>query len=322
MRFEDVCLESRPCPLGCPPDDEAVLTGRDRLHDLPGNFRVVRCRTCGLMRTDPRPSPDTMGFYYPDHYGPYVDTRISITRGENLWQRWKQQGRRWAQSLTDMRMESLPPLSSGRMLEIGCASGSFLHRMAMKGWQVEGIEFSATAATAARAQGYRVHLGAVETAPAPAQSVDLIVGWMLLEHLHEPVVALRKLHSWTRSGGWLAISVPNAASFALPFFDNAWFALHLPNHLYHYTPQTLAKVLDRGGWCIERVFYQRDIADVVASCGYVLKDRKLCLSVADRLTRFPDRSGVARAMVFPLGFALAALERTGAFTVWARKKDE
>jgi hypothetical protein len=58
------------CPLGCPPDDEPVLQAIDELHGLPGRFSVVRCRSCKLMRTSPRPTLESIGQYYPDPYGP------------------------------------------------------------------------------------------------------------------------------------------------------------------------------------------------------------------------------------------------------------
>ena len=75
-------LEDKPCPLGCPPTDEPVVSSDDQLHGLPGRFTVVKCRTCGLMRTNPRPTPGSMGFYYPHDYGPYRDTRV--TAKQNL----------------------------------------------------------------------------------------------------------------------------------------------------------------------------------------------------------------------------------------------
>src|SRR5438094_653484 len=74
-------LESVPCALGCPPNDEEILLGRDRLHALPGNFRIVRCRTCGLMRTNPRPTLDAMESYYPEDYGPYESTKVNPSKG-------------------------------------------------------------------------------------------------------------------------------------------------------------------------------------------------------------------------------------------------
>ena len=75
---------------------------------------------------------------------------------------------------------------------------------------MEGIEFSPKAAAVARALGYPVHAGSLETAPAPVEPFDLIVGWMVLEHLHDPVLALKKLNAWMKPGGWLVLSIPNA----------------------------------------------------------------------------------------------------------------
>ena len=62
MMPAEILLESAACPIGCPPTDETILVDRDRLHNLPGEFTVVKCRNCGLMRTNPRPTPETNSF--------------------------------------------------------------------------------------------------------------------------------------------------------------------------------------------------------------------------------------------------------------------
>ncbi len=60
-----VVMETTPCPLGCPAGDEWVLDSYDYHNRLPGKFRVVKCRTCGLMRTDPRPARIPLGYITP-----------------------------------------------------------------------------------------------------------------------------------------------------------------------------------------------------------------------------------------------------------------
>jgi 2-polyprenyl-3-methyl-5-hydroxy-6-metoxy-1,4-benzoquinol methylase len=321
MRFEDVVLENRPCPLGCPNADDMVVVGRDQLHDLPGEFQVVRCRACGLMRTDPRPTPETMGFYYPDEYGPYQDTRVEISS-------LKQDGpRAWKRSLTERLNrftlgDHVPPLAPGSLLEFGCASGLFLHRMAGAGWKVEGIEFAEKAAEAARSLGYRVHHGALEDAPDPLERYDLVVGWMALEHLHDPVKALRKLHSWTRPGGWLAVSTPNIGAREFSLFRESWLALHLPNHLYHYTPETLARVLERGGWRVKKVFHQRQLGNLMASLGYVLKKRGALSPLAEKLIKFPESGGKLHYLLYPVSYLFSLVGQTGRMTVWAQRTDD
>jgi 2-polyprenyl-3-methyl-5-hydroxy-6-metoxy-1,4-benzoquinol methylase len=321
MSGDHIVLESRPCPLGCPSNDEPVLVGRDRIHNLPGEFLVVRCRVCGLMRTDPRPTPETIGFYYPDTYGPYQNTRVSEV-SDAQQPRWERLLRQLATRLIELNIDRVPRLQPGRMLEIGCASGAFLHRMAGEGWQVEGIEFGETAADSARSLGHPVYTGTLESAPDPEHRYDLIVGWMVLEHLHDPVRALQKLHSWIRPGGWLAISVPNAGSFEFSIFKNAWFALQLPNHLYHYTPETLAKVLEMGHWNVEKIFHQRDVGNLVNSFGYAMADRKLFPGFAEKLIAFPRPGGKMKFVLLPLAYLMSIFGQTGRMTIWAKRKDD
>jgi SAM-dependent methyltransferase len=310
-------LEAADCPLGCPRDDEKILTGRDRLHGLPGEFTVVRCRTCGLMRTDPRPSAGTIGFYYPDDYGPYRDTRVGPEAPAHR-PFWRRAASLLLKGIVQTNAERLPPVAPGRLLEIGCASGSFLHRMAREGWLAAGIEFSPGPSDAASRLGYRVHTGRIEDAPEPEDPYDLVVGWMVLEHLYDPVLALRRIRGWTRQGGWLVLSVPNAAAYEFSLFRGAWYALQLPTHLTHFDPATLRLVLQRGGWRVERVLFQRDLKNVLASCGYLLRDRGVLPLIADWLVAYPERPGRLALLFYPLAFLLSLFGQTGRMTVWAR----
>jgi SAM-dependent methyltransferase len=309
-----VALESAPCPLGCPAGDDAVLTGRDRIAGLPGEYRVVRCRACGLLRTSPRPTAETIGFYYPPDYGPYVGTRADApsARPGGLV--------RFAKRLLDVRAHALPPLPPGRLLEIGCASGSYLQAMATAGWTVEGIEFSADAAADARRAGLDVAVGAIETVEKPEVRYDLIVGWMVLEHLHDPAGGLRKLARWAKPDAVLAFSVPDAgAATAVRLFGARWYDLHLPNHLFHYDRTTLTRLLEANGWRVERIVSHRTAANIVASAGYWLSD-KGWRRLGQRLIDFPERGGRAGALaLYPVAFVMAALGQTGRMTVWARR---
>ncbi len=317
----EVELERADCPLGCARDDEPVLVGRDRLQGLPGEFSVVRCRSCGLLRTDPRPTSGSIGFYYPDEYGPYEGTRVSVPGALPLRSPWRRAISTAVQSLTRSRAQEVPDLPPGRLLEVGCASGAYLDWMARRGWRVEGIEFSAAAAAQARSLGYRVHTGPVETAPAPTEPYDLVVGWMVLEHLHDPIGALRRLREWTKPGGWLVLSVPNADSWELRAFGDAWYALHLPNHLWHPGRRTVEKVLERAGWRLSRVVYQRDVRNIVGSLGYRLRDRGRFPRLAEWMATFPERGGRIYYLLHPLAFVLAKLGAAGRITVWARRDD-
>jgi len=309
-------LERVACPLGCRAGDDLVLVGRDRLHDLPGEFRVVRCRGCGLLRTDPRPTLDTIDFYYPADYHPYLSTRVGASGAPVPLPRRGPLRRLIGRVLRPVNHE-LPSCAPGRMLEIGCGSGAFLHEMAGLGWRVHGLEPSVEAGAAAAALGYPVHVGPLETAPDPEQPYDLIVGWMVLEHLHEPIAALEKLGRWSVPGAWLVASVPDAGAWEFRLFGPTWYALHLPGHLFHYTSRTIGRVLERGGWRLERVLWHDNPNNLLLSARYRCLDRgwtapaRLLRDVADnrRLVR-------TRAV---LGKLLGTLRASGRMTIWARR---
>lgn len=307
-------LEDVSCPLGCPKGDEFVLTGRDLLHDLPGEFAVVKCHTCGLMRTTPRPTPETIGFYYPDDYGPYLGTQI---RRAGPTSSLKKLLVSLLKRVVNFNTQCLPSLVPGRMLEVGCASGAFLHLMACQGWQVQGIEFSEKAAQAAAQLGYRVHTGPLETAPPPNESFDLVVGWMVLEHLHDPIGGLKKLREWTKPGGWLVLSIPNAKSLEFRLFKEKWYALQVPTHLHHFTPETIRQVLQASGWTLEEIHHQRVLSNLIASTGYMLRDKGYA-RLGQKFIDFPEQGGRWAYALYPLAWLFSVFGQTGRMTVWAR----
>ena len=304
--------------MGCSSNDEIILASRDLLHDLPGIFTVVKCSNCGLMRTNPRPSPDTIGFYYPESYGPYVGTRVQSEspKSPSLLKKLLRPIFRY---VFNSNMTTLPEMAPGRMLELGCASGSYLHKMAVQGWQVQGIEFSEKAAKAAAQLGYDVHAGPLETAPNPDEPFDLIVGWMVLEHLHDPVNCLKKLRQWAKPGAWLVLSVPNAGSMEFSIFKDKWYALQLPTHLHHFTPQTLENMLQITGWKLEKVHHQRVLSNLIASTGYVLRDSGY-VKVGQKFIDFPEKAGRWNYVLHPLAWLFSVFGQTGRMTVWARVK--
>jgi 2-polyprenyl-3-methyl-5-hydroxy-6-metoxy-1,4-benzoquinol methylase len=307
-------LENVNCPLGCKIKDEIVLTGSDLLHDLPGEFTVVICRTCGLMRTNPRPTPDAIGFYYPDDYGPYLDTRVGSTRPVSAI---KKLLKPLVNRVFNLNAQKVPQLIPGRMLELGCASGSYLHHMAGQGWEVQGVEFSQKAAQAAAQLGYHVHAGALETAPHPDAPFDLIVGWMVLEHLHDPVRCLQNLREWAKPSAYLVLSIPNSGSLEFRLFKEKWYALQLPNHLYHFTPHTIDLILKASGWKLEKIYHQRVLSNLIASFGYILRDKGYA-KLGQKFIDFPTSAGVWTYVLYPLAWLFSVFGQTGRMTVWAR----
>lgn len=312
-------LEEARCPLGCDASSHPITVGRDLLHDLPGEYTIVSCDRCGTMRTSPRPTPAAIGYYYPPDYGPYLGTVVDDDAAPANGFKAKLIAK--LKALLSTRATDLPPIPVGRALEVGCASGSFLRSLAQKGWQVEGIEYSPDAAATARALGYPVHVGAIEGIDLPEGQFDLIVGWMVLEHLHDPVGSLRKLARWAKPKASLAISVPNAGAAEFRIFGRRWYALQLPTHLTHFTPDSARRVMAIGGWRVTRIQHHRNMGNAIASLGYVLRDRGW-RRIGEALVAFPERGGrLGAGMLFPISWMMAKLGQTGRMTIWAERAD-
>lgn len=311
-----VVLEDRLCPNGCPTGDEHVLEGGDRIHGLPGRFQIVRCTTCELMRTNPRPTAQSIGAYYPSNYAPYHSTPSVPRIKPSTWhRRFKARIHRFFGR--DLRR--LPDMPPGHLVEIGCASGAYLVEMRARGWSVEGIEYSDEAASIARSMGIAVQTGSVESIGAPRQSAEVLAAWMVLEHLHEPVEALQKLRGWLRPGGTLVGVVPDANAFDRRLFGEHWYALHLPNHLYHYTPRSLRTVFDRAGWEVIALRWQPNCKNLLNSIEW--KSEASGWSRTLRAVRWFETSPKAAKWRSRLSWLLGVTGQSGRMEFWARVKD-
>jgi SAM-dependent methyltransferase len=308
-----VVLEDAACPMGCVRDDEPVISGVDRISGVGGTFQIVRCRSCRLARTNPRPTPETIGRYYPDEYAPY-----QYTKGVAGAKPRRSVVRSVARRLIDFNSDHLAPAERGHALEIGCASGAYLAHLASLGWSVEGVELNEAAAAATAARGFRVQTSAVELMAQPLSPPSLVVAWMVLEHLHDPVGALRRLREWSAESAWLVASVPNFATVGASAFKREWYPLQLPAHLFHYDKGTLGGVLARGGWRLERVFYHRTLTDFVASVGNWVESRGQG-ALAERLRTTAKKRAFHLAM-YPFAAGVAALGQTGRMTIWAKRE--
>jgi hypothetical protein len=77
--------------------------------------------------------------------------------------------------------------------------------------------------------------------------------WHVLEHLTDPLAAIQRARTLLTDDGRLLISVPNLASLQARLFGPDWLHLDLPRHLFHFTPRSLERLLERSGFRVERI---------------------------------------------------------------------
>jgi SAM-dependent methyltransferase len=303
-------VESPDCPLCGSTAARALFVARDRLLGRPGAFPVVRCAGCGLVYLRPRPAPAELGTYYPDVYYPIDADPSPEARAvaEGLLARVTS----WVR---EHRCDRL------RLLDVGCGTGLFLHLAQNVGMRVQGIEPGAAAVTYARMRyGLDVRHGTLEDARLPDASFDVITLWHVLEHLPDPIAALRRAAGLLAPGGLLLAGVPNFASIEARVFGRRWYSLDAPRHLYHFTPETLGAALIAAGLRPQRIVHSTGTAGLVYSVMGDLTGVSLKLRHRPLAEREYQRSAsVLRRVAAPLCMAAARIERGGALEVYATK---
>jgi SAM-dependent methyltransferase len=303
------------CNLCSANDASPVLTGRDLLHGVPGEFTLVQCNRCGLMYLNPRPTPEELDIYYPENYEPHVGTkkhrlgwlhRIDYRYG--VEKRYR----------AIMRYCAQP----GRMLDVGCGPGAFLDGMREHGWEVAGIEPGLRPATYAREElGLEIQNTTLEDAHLEPGSLDLVTMWNVLEHLSDPKQGLNCIGEALRPGGLLMFAVPSLESYDLRIFKEYWAGYDIPRHLFVFPPAPLEKMVKAAGFDIlkHRCIYGTYNA-FAYSARFAMNERianeRLRLALTRLILSLP-----IRALMMPLSRAVDLVNR-GTIMTWFCRRAE
>lgn len=196
-------------------------------------FKVARCKNCHLTFT--------LGYgkknFYPQYYEgiSFGDDNLKI-------------------KIDKFSIVSKYFKEPGRILDVGSGYGGFLQYANKNGWQGLGVENSGRAALKSRKRKIKIIRGNFNKVGLSG-NFDLITFWHSLEHMPDPLVALKKARTLIGKKGKIIIDLPNIASFSAKLFNNNFAGLDIPRHLFHFTPETLGKVLWRAGLKIEDISY-------------------------------------------------------------------
>jgi SAM-dependent methyltransferase len=155
--------------------------------------------------------------------------------------RWVMQGfpatRRWMAN----RIRHLPAPKPGhnRLLDAGCGSGSFVWTAQTLGYQAEGLEIDPKACAQARSHGLTVHQGSFPDTGLESESFDEITLSHVLEHLHDPVGALREAFRILRHNGRIWLVVPNLEGASNRLWKENSRLLEPPRHLVMFDVNSL-----------------------------------------------------------------------------------
>lgn len=201
---------------------------------------LARCRDCRLVFTRAIPA-----FAYTREYfaGPGIgayDFDSAFAQAADA--------ERFGEELDRLAAQGL----SGSILDIGCATGTFLSHARARGFDVAGIELSDWArAEAGRRLGIDV---AASLSELPAgRRFDVVTLHHVLEHVHEPARFLAD-EVRPRVARLVLIEVPNFASLGAQLDGPRWRDLRPEQHVHHFEPATLERLVASSGFEVRRVY--------------------------------------------------------------------
>lgn len=135
----------------------------------------------------------------------------------------------------------------GPALDIGAAGGGNTRVLRAHGWRPIALEYSPDGAHVARERGLDVIRADARFLPLPAESLDLVVAFDILEHFDEDYLATAEIHRTLRPGGTALIAVP--ADMRL------WSAHDVAvGHVRRYDRTGLAAVVEKAGLVVDELW--------------------------------------------------------------------
>jgi 2-polyprenyl-3-methyl-5-hydroxy-6-metoxy-1,4-benzoquinol methylase len=209
-------------------------------------FNLVRCRRCGLVYVNPRPTEAELKSIYSDIT---ADTGASISFPRGL------SGYINFGCVRTLKARMMSKIISkykkrGKVLDVGCAAGYFLNVMKERGYEVCGVEVSKIFADFAKNSfGLNIFCGDVSQARFANENFDIVTMFDVLSHLRTPSKDLKEINRIMKVSGLLILETGNKGEFrskeSVEKWGDTWGS---PEHLFHYSKKPLMKLLHKTGF--------------------------------------------------------------------------
>lgn len=212
--------------------------------------RIVKCRQCGLMYSNPRQRPadeevvrshDVDLTRHPQSYDPgrFDKERVQVRDYVHT--------REYLRGLYPAR---------GHLVEIGCGMGFLLKAFHDDGWDVLGIEPDRGLSEYVNDEQALKSLAAtLEEARLPAASVDVVVMLHVIEHVPDPTATLQEIARVLKPGGHLVIETPRYDSLSFALLRHRERSIRCNGHIYFFTSGTLKRMCEKTGFELRQLRY-------------------------------------------------------------------
>ena len=221
------------CPICGSANPRVVRSVYDDRYGFPGTFVHQKCANCGHIALDGANFTSTKleelyTRYYPrsqmdvDSHAPAVESG-----GFGAWLRGdRTKAFRWV-------------ARNSRVLDIGCGFGESLGYHKARGCDAYGVEADSNILRIAEKFGYNVRVGLFDSSAYQPDFFDCVTLDQVIEHMADPLSALRGIATVLKPGGMVIIGTPNANGWGARVFGRYWINWHAPYHLHCFSKRSM-----------------------------------------------------------------------------------
>ncbi|HDP95971.1 MAG TPA: class I SAM-dependent methyltransferase [Candidatus Aminicenantes bacterium] len=186
-----------------------------------------KCKDCRFVFANPAPTDQSLTALYAalqdDDYGAEAENR----------------GRNFNVILNRLRKFVPEP---GKLLDVGAASGIFMHLAQERGFQVQGVEPSTQLVREARTRyGLEIKPGTADNL-SPESTFQVITCLDLIEHLADPLPQLKRITTHLEPGGILVLVTPDILSLAARVSGRRWWHFRTA-HVNFFSQPSLERLM-------------------------------------------------------------------------------
>lgn len=227
---------------------------------IKGLFRyctLKECSQCGLQFLNPPPDRESLNEIYSDYYRAW-----GLEHSEEDVSNMKK--RTFIGYLKKIKKYT----SSGRLLDVGCATGEFMSVAQEDGFDVYGVEISPYGIYKCKEMfgEEKVIGGKLKEADFPKNYFDVITLSDVIEHIYEPNLFLDIILNILKPGGILMIVTPDTSSWLRKLMGLYW-PHYKKEHIFYYNRSNIKQYLSS------------KLDKVALTAAYKTLTLKYCLSI-------------------------------------------
>jgi 2-polyprenyl-3-methyl-5-hydroxy-6-metoxy-1,4-benzoquinol methylase len=228
------------CPI-CNSKAQIIKELYDDRFGYKGYYAIRQCDSCDHCFVEKSFSKEELARLYTSHYqrSHYDVSKFTPAKKNNGFGGWlngsKQAAYRWVPQ-------------NVRVLDVGCGAGETLAYHASRGCQAYGLEVDENVKHIADSLGLNIVIGTLESNPFEPEFFDYIIMDQVIEHLSEPVSALKGASKMLKPEGRLILSTPNCRGWGRTVFGRKWINWHTPYHLNLFSKKSITIVIEEAGF--------------------------------------------------------------------------